>query len=59
MRQLLNHISTLVAFLCCACMLLLAFVLQRILVSKIALRRLSRHDEENGKDNAGLMSESD
>ena len=58
---LLNHISTLTAFSCCAGMLFCAFLLQRGLVARLAMRTKAAgggtSDEENGK--TGLMSSHD
>ena len=53
---LLNHLSTLTAFSCCAAMLFVAFLLQRALFARISRRagKLSL-DEENGR--TGLMSD--
>ena len=60
---LLNHISTLTAFSCCAAMLLVAFYLQRMLAARIAARSKralggATSDEEHGNAKTGLMSDS-
>ena len=60
---LLNHISTLTAFSCCASMLLVAFYLQRVLAARIAARSKralggATSDEEHGNAKTGLMSDS-
>ena len=59
---LLNHISTLTAFSCCAAMLLVAFYLQRVLAARIAARSKralggATSDEEHGNAKTGLMSD--
>jgi hypothetical protein len=53
LSQLLNRISTLTAFSCCAAMLFFAFLLQRDLVTRLKSRK---REGENGKMEAGLMA---